>query len=76
MRAGFRIMLSIITFSYSGAFAHHTLDPITSIVISQNDTRELLNSLVRFRQLKEEELLFVSKAVGPPTPAQTCKHAD
>ncbi|KAH6695326.1 hypothetical protein F5X68DRAFT_227306 [Plectosphaerella plurivora] len=62
LRTSFRFIFRIITLSYSGVFAYHTLDPITNIVASQNDARELVKSLKQFRQLKEEELLFVSKA--------------
>jgi hypothetical protein len=63
------VLLSVLTFSYSGAYAYHTVDPIENIKDHQQyeDDRlkkKLINALVHFRNLKSEELSFVTKAVS------------
>lgn len=61
-----RIVLSLLTCTYIGAYRYHTRDPINKIHCCQNKTlkRELIEALVDFRRLKDEELAFVAKAVS------------
>lgn len=60
--------LSILTWSYSGAYAYHTVNPIETIRENQHDTANLIRALAYFRNTKNEELIFVSRAVSlPPT---------
>ncbi|KAI2620766.1 hypothetical protein GGS26DRAFT_307639 [Hypomontagnella submonticulosa] len=63
----FNIFLQITTMSYSGAYAYHTVNPIEIIKIHQEYDDEtsrskLIKALVNFRNIKSEELSFVSKA--------------
>ncbi|KAI9164086.1 hypothetical protein HJFPF1_05722 [Paramyrothecium foliicola] len=65
LRLFVRVCLKILTFSYSGAYNYHTLNPITDIAHIVNgveDRIEVIRALSRFRQLKDEELSFVTKA--------------
>lgn len=57
--------LTIFTWSYSGAYAYHTVKPIEAIRESQHDTTKLIRALAHFRNTKNEELIFVSRAVSP-----------
>ncbi len=61
-----RIIQSALTASYLGAYRYYTLEPIEIIERDQEKipSGELQRALVDFRQVKEEELSFVSKAVG------------
>jgi len=69
-RAPASAVLYILTFSYSGAYKYHTLNPIESIRDHQQYGKgtleyDLINALAHFRHVKSEELSFVSKAVSP-----------
>jgi hypothetical protein len=59
----------MLTSTYSGAYAYHTLNPIKNIQDHQphhNEKlqHELIKALADFRHTKSEELSFVSRAVG------------
>ena len=56
------ILLSLLTVSYLGAYRYYTLEPIKKI---ENGTSsgELMKELIHFRQIKNQELSFVTKAV-------------
>ena len=58
------VLLSVLTFSYSGAYAYHTVNPIENIKNQQQHEAELIEALAHFRHVKSEELSFVSKAVS------------
>lgn len=57
-------ILSVLTVSYSGAYAYHTVNPIEAIREYQHDTQNLIEALAHFRQIKNEELIFVQRAVS------------
>ncbi|KAI1370823.1 hypothetical protein F4677DRAFT_437309 [Hypoxylon crocopeplum] len=62
-----KILLQILTSSYSGAYAYHTVNPIENIRKHQEcqgeiSRSELIKALVQFHNTKSEELSFVSKA--------------
>ena len=62
------VLLAVLTSSYSGAYAYHTLHPIEKIRSHQQYEGQLLrydliDALAHFCHLKSEELSFVSKAV-------------
>ncbi|KAI0169921.1 hypothetical protein GGR52DRAFT_487888 [Hypoxylon sp. FL1284] len=61
------LLLQILTSSYSGSYAYHTVNPIENIrkhqeVQGDKSRLELVKALARFRNTKDEELSFVSKA--------------
>jgi hypothetical protein len=63
------IVLHILTSSYSGAYAYHTVNPIEKIKQHQKYQEEILKdelieALAYFRHIKSEELKFVSVAVS------------
>ncbi|OTB05370.1 hypothetical protein M426DRAFT_10695 [Hypoxylon sp. CI-4A] len=63
----FNIFLQIITMSYAGAYTYHTVNPIEIIERNQECGDEasrlkLIKALVSFRNIKSEELSFVTKA--------------
>jgi hypothetical protein len=72
------VLLSLMTSTYSGAYAYHTVNPIKNIQDHQQYYNEMLQyelikALADFRRTKSEELLFVSKAVSPNHPPRhTC----
>ncbi|KAI2617141.1 hypothetical protein GGR54DRAFT_641246 [Hypoxylon sp. NC1633] len=62
-----KILLQILTVSYSGAYAYHTVNPIENIKNHQDykddkGRSELIKALAQFRHTKSEELSFVTKA--------------
>ncbi len=62
------LVLRVLTFSYSGAYAYHTVNPIENIQSHQQYQGtilrdELVRALAHFRHTKSEELSFVSRAV-------------
>lgn len=62
-----RILFNILTFTYSGAYNHHTRTPIHAIAEHQDygqNKMETIKSLAQFRQLKAEELRFVQGAAA------------
>jgi hypothetical protein len=64
-----RLVFSFLTFTYSGAYKHHTRVPIQAIAARQDylqDKAETIGALAQFRQLKTEELRFVQGAVTLP----------
>lgn len=65
-RAFGRILQSLLTASYLGAYRYYTLEPIKRIEHYQDDILrgKLINALVDFRRIKDEELSFVAKAVS------------
>ncbi len=66
LKAFARILQSLLTVSYLGAYRYYTLKPIEKIERCQGDIsrRKLIEALVDFRRTKDEELSFVAKAVG------------
>ncbi|KAI6080242.1 hypothetical protein F4821DRAFT_266088 [Hypoxylon rubiginosum] len=63
----FKILLRIITMSYSGSYMYHTVNPIKIIRIHQEydnkiSRTKLIKALVDFRNIKKGEMSFVSKA--------------
>lgn len=65
----FKILLRIITMSYSGSYMYHTVNPIKIIRIHQEydnkiSRTKLIKALVDFRNIKKGEMSFVSKAVS------------
>ncbi|KAH8885993.1 hypothetical protein GQ53DRAFT_876283 [Thozetella sp. PMI_491] len=61
------VVLRLLSFSYSGAYAYHTVNPIDKIKNRQQyygEIREpeLIKALAHFRQNKSDELKFVSAA--------------
>ncbi|KAI1760087.1 hypothetical protein GGR53DRAFT_526516 [Hypoxylon sp. FL1150] len=61
------IIIQIVTISYSGAYAHDTVNPIKTIEEHQKCDDEtsrakLIEALVNFHNIKTEEQLFVTKA--------------
>ncbi len=60
------ILQSLLTVSYLGAYRHCTFEPIQKIERNQdeNSRDELMRALIYFRQTKNEELSFVTKAVS------------
>jgi hypothetical protein len=59
-----KLPLVILTFTYSGAYKYHTLNPIRAIKLHQGDESATIKSLAHFRLTKIEELRFVQGAVG------------
>lgn len=61
-----RILQSLLTASYLGAYRYYTLKPIEEIEQFQKEIlrEKLLKALIDFRRIKNEELSFVAKAVG------------
>ena len=59
-------ILVVLTWSYSGSYAYHNVKPIEAIRSSQDDPVNLIRSLAHFRSIKNEELVFVSRAVCQP----------
>jgi hypothetical protein len=61
-----RILQVALTASYLGAYRYYTLEPIEVIERDPDEiaSGKLRKALVAFRQAKDEELSFVSKAVG------------
>ncbi|RGP61341.1 hypothetical protein FLONG3_10575 [Fusarium longipes] len=60
-----RIVFTFLTFTYSGAYKHHTRVPIQAIVTHQDynqDKAKTIEALAQFRLLKAEELRFVQGA--------------
>jgi hypothetical protein len=59
------VLASILSSSYLGAYRYYTLEPIKAIERHQEEILggQLINVLVEFRRLKDEELSFVAKAV-------------
>lgn len=57
------ILQSLLTVSYLGAYRYYTLEPIKKIR-NGNSRGELMKELIHFRQIKNEELSFVTKAVS------------
>jgi hypothetical protein len=60
-----RILQSLLTVSYLGAYRHCTFEPIQEIERNQEEhlRDELMKALIYFRYTKNEELSFVTKAV-------------
>lgn len=60
--------LKVLTLSYSGPYAYHTVDPIEKIAELNNakprDDNQLIKALAHFRHLKNQELDFVGKAAA------------
>ncbi|KAI6340269.1 hypothetical protein MCOR25_011230 [Pyricularia grisea] len=60
--------LKVLTISYSGPYAYHTVDPIERVAELNNatprDDNQLIKALAHFRYLKNQELEFVGKAVS------------
>ncbi|KAF5227366.1 hypothetical protein FAUST_11825 [Fusarium austroamericanum] len=57
-----RNLFKLLTFTYAGAYRHHTRLPIEAIAENQDygqNKNETIVSLVQFRRLKTEELRFV-----------------
>lgn len=74
-----RLVLSLLTSTYIGAYRYHTRDPIERIHVHQDyrdrESREsLVKALADFRRLKHEELAFVAKAVCPNHRILIAKH--
>jgi hypothetical protein len=62
----FYLLFKLLTFTYSGAYNHHTRIPIGLIELHQDyfqTKSSTVESLVQFRQTKTEELRFVQGAV-------------
>lgn len=61
-----RLVRSLLTSTYIGAYRYHTLDPIEKIHEHQDGKSKVarIEALADFRRLKEEELAFVAKAVS------------
>lgn len=57
------ILQSLLTVSYLGAYRYYTLEPIKKIQ-NANSRDKLMKGLIHFRQIKNEELSFVTKAVS------------
>lgn len=61
-----RNFFKLLTFTYAGAYRHHTRLPIEAIAENQDygqNKNETIVSLVQFRRLKTEELRFVQGGV-------------
>ncbi|TLD13524.1 uncharacterized protein PgNI_04889 [Pyricularia grisea] len=60
--------LKVLTISYSGPYAYHTVDPIERVAELNNatprDDNQLIKALAHFRYLKNQELEFVGKAAA------------
>ncbi|KAF2650658.1 hypothetical protein K491DRAFT_608412 [Lophiostoma macrostomum CBS 122681] len=58
------VLANILSSSYLGAYRYYTLEPIKKIERDQEEIvgGQLINALVEFRRLKEEELSFIAKA--------------
>jgi hypothetical protein len=59
----FTILLRIATFSYSWSLSHYTTEPISEIAKYQEDRRHVILLLLKFKDLKKQELQFVRAAV-------------
>lgn len=61
------LIFKLLSLSYSGALRYHTTDPIKAMEDNcdyKNQKEEVIQALSQFRQLKQEELRFVNKAVS------------
>lgn len=63
------VLLSVLTSSYSGAYAYHTFNPIENIKDHQQHEGhmlkcELIKASAHFHHVKSDELSFVTKAVS------------
>lgn len=68
-----RVLQSLLTASYLGAYRYYTLEPIEEIERCQQEIdrcqdekskKNLVQALKDFRRTKEDELSFVAKAVN------------
>ncbi|KAF2469611.1 uncharacterized protein BDR25DRAFT_304343 [Lindgomyces ingoldianus] len=61
-----RILQSLLTASYLGAYRYYTLEPIEKIEHYQEEILrgKLIKALADFRHIKDEELSFVAKAAA------------
>ena len=67
LRCAASTVTTLVTLSYSGALKYHTTDPIRAVVRNcdyKNQKDSVMATLSHFRQIKEEELQFVNKAVS------------